>query len=198
MTMMIRSMLCILAATTVLNCIVGDEAHHDDSDLDLDSALLVASRERLEVCLQIDPDLAASTDQLANQLRTDLRYLATNHPDWRAAGLDGNFTVDVGCPGGPIGDRLADDKGIGGAVVGPGLRAHPTPYRLHVHALGNAAATTVLGDRPFARAIAELASVDDHRLAEVSTAVIARASLLGTEVFRRNALAQSLGLRALE
>jgi hypothetical protein len=60
-----------------------------------------------------------------------------------------------------------------------------------------AAKANILGGRPYGRAIAELTQIDEHRLAEVSTAIVIRASALGTEAFRSDALAQSLGLRVL-
>lgn len=195
MSIIFRSTLCTIAATAIFSCIVGDTHVEDEGVLDLDSALLVRSRDRLEVCVQVDPALAGQTDHFANLLRADLRRLQTTHPDWRAAGLDGDFAVVVGCPGDAIASQLADDKGTFGAVIGPGLRAAPSQFRVHVHVMGDATAAVVLGDRPFARAIAELAVVDEHRIAEVSTAVIVRAPLLGGDEFRGDALAQSLGLR---
>ena len=189
-----------LAAMLVLGCTVGEEAHHHEHDvLDLNSALLVSSRDRLQVCLQLDPALSAQADVLASKLRADLLALRAQHPSWRVAGLDrGEITVVVGCPGGAAIAQRIDEKGIDGAVIGPGLRSAPTLSRTHVHVLTDAVATSVLGERMFARAIAELAVVDDHRVAEVSTALIVRASAIGTDAFRRDALAQSVGLPALQ
>ncbi|MDQ3337968.1 MAG: hypothetical protein M4D80_22625 [Myxococcota bacterium] len=196
---MTRIRLAAIAAIAALSCTVGEEAHQEPDVLDLDSALLVRSRDRLQVCLQIDPALAARTDQLATTLRADLLALRTLHPSWRVAGLDkGEITVVVGCPAGAAVSQRIDEKGIDGAVVGPGLRSAPSLSRTHVHVVTDAVAMTVLGERSFARAIAELAVVDDHRVAEVSTALIVRASAIGTDAFRRDALAQSIGLPVLQ
>ena len=186
-------------AIIIVACTVGDEHHHDESDdgpLDLDSALLVDSRDHLAVCLQVDATLTADAPRLAAQLHADLMALRSAHTDWRAAGLDtGEVAVTIGCPGGLVPTGAIDTKGAGGAVIGPGLRAAPTPFRTYVHVIPDATATTVLADRLFGRAIAELAAVDEHRVAEVSTAIVIRASALGTAEFRADALAQAIGLR---
>lgn len=179
-----------------LGCTVGEDAPPSRSLLDLESALLVATRDRLQVCLHLDPDIIAQTDALASRLRADLVALRA-HPDWHAAGLErGDVTVAAGCPGAPVLEAAVDGKGAGGAVLGPGLTSTPSPYRLHLHALGDARASVVLGDLASARAIAELVPVDEHRVAEVSTALVVRASALGTAVFQQETLAPSLGLRA--
>ncbi len=183
----------ILAIGIAVSCTVGDEAEHDDI-LDLDNALLVSSRDRLEVCLQVQPALAAQAVQLADRLRDDLALLRAHHPDWQIAGVD-DFVVVIGCPASATVAQPIDDKGTAGVVVGPGLQAKPSPFRVHVHVISDATATTVLGARSFARAIAELAVVDDHRVAEVSTALIVRVTALGSDGFRDDALAQSIGLR---
>ena len=183
------SLLVVLAA-----CEVPDVAYHDDNSvLDLSSALLVKTRDRLSVCMQLDPALDAAA--LVATLRDDLAHLR-QHPDWALSGLDhGGVEVTIGCPGARLVDAPMDGKGAGGALVGPGLTTAPSPYRVHLHVLGDARAATVLGDQPFARAIAELATVDEHRVAEVSTALVVRASALGSDSFRNLALAQCLGLR---
>jgi hypothetical protein len=192
--------LASFALAIIVGCTVGEtfeDDEEDDSGMDLESALLVRSRDHLVVCLQIDPALAANTNQYVTQLRTDLATLQARHPDWHVGGLGQNtFEIVVGCPGDGVLPQLIDDKGTGGAVIGPGLRSAPTQFRTHVHVLGDVAAN-VLADRPFGRAIAELAAVDDHRVAEVSTALVIRASALGTDAFRNDALAQGLGLRVL-
>jgi hypothetical protein len=72
----------------------------------------------------------------------------------------------------------------------------PSPFRTHVHVIADARAVTVLGDQPFARALAEVVHVDEHRVAEVSTALVVSASALGTEAFRMQALAECIGLAA--
>jgi hypothetical protein len=186
------------AAAIIFACTVGEDAHVDEDDgpFDPDSALLVDSRDHLAVCLQVDATLAADTARLADQLHADLMSLRAAHTDWRAAGLDaGEVRVTIGCPGGPVPLDRIDDKGTGGAVVGPGLRTAPTPYRTYVHVIPDATASAILGDRLYGRAIAELAVVDDHRVAEISTALVIRASAIGTPEFRSGALAESVGLR---
>ena len=175
-------------------CTVGDEHHHHDEPvLDLDSALLVRSRAQLSVCVQIDPAIADPS--IADKLRDDVQALRAMHADWAGAGLDrGAVEVVVGCPGGAIIEGPLDGKGAGGSVLGPGLVATPSPFRTHVHVIADTRAQTILGAAPFARAIAELAPVDEHRIAEVSTAIVVPVSALGTDAFRTGALAQSVGL----
>lgn len=190
--------LASFALAIIVGCTIGEELDVPEEDEPaFDNALMVRSRDHLAVCLQVDPALAANTDAYVAQLRIDLQVLQSRHPDWHVGGLGQNtFEIVVGCPGDGVIPQLIDDKGTGGAVIGPGLRSAPTPFRTHVHVLGDAKAT-VLGDRPYGRAIAEMTQIDEHRLAEVSTAIVIRASALGTDAFRHDALAQSLGLRVL-
>ncbi|HEY5939124.1 MAG TPA: hypothetical protein VIU61_30945 [Kofleriaceae bacterium] len=184
-----------LLVLSIAACTVGEEHHHDDSVLDLSSALLVKTRDRLAVCLQLDPLLADQAPALTATLDADLARLGSSHPDWQIAGLDrGVIEVAVGCPGNALATAV-DGKGAAGAVLGPGVSAMPSRFRTHVHVITDARADAVLGDQAFGRAIAELAIVDEHRVAEVSTAIVVRASALGTEAFRTHALAQSVGLR---
>ena len=55
----------------------------------------------------------------------------------------------------------------------------------------------MLGDERAIRARAELTQVDDHVMAEVSTALVIRASDLGTSSFQETWLPTGLGLRPL-
>jgi hypothetical protein len=183
---------------SLIACTVGDSGQlpvDEDDVLDLSTALLVHSRDHLQVCVQIDPLLADQTAALVAQLSDDLQALRGSHPDWEASGLErGAITVDVGCPGGAVVDTPIDAKGMGGAVLGPGVMAIPSPYRTHVHVISDARAQAVLGEQPYARALAELVTVDEHRVAEVSTALVVPAAALGSERFRMQALAESVGL----
>ena len=192
---MTRLMISLLA---LAGCTVGEHGHAPSTAepvLDLTTALLVHSRDRLQVCLQIDPLLADQTASLVARLEDDLALLRAAHPDWHASGLDrGAISVEVGCPGGAVVEGPIDAKGAGGAVLGPGLMPAPSPFRTHVHVIADARATTVLGDQAFARALAEVAPVDEHRVAEVSTALVVPASALGSEAFRMQALAECIGL----
>ena len=57
---MIRLELSVVALA-LASCMVGDagQHHHDEQDtFDMSSALLVSSRDHLQVCLQLDPLLA--------------------------------------------------------------------------------------------------------------------------------------------
>lgn len=187
----------IAAVAIIVGCTVGEDPHEREGVLDLGSALLVTSRDRLEVCLHVAPTLAAHAEDYATRLRADLALLQAQHPDWHAAGLGhDSFAVVVGCPESSVPLALIDDKGAGGAVMGPGVQAAPSRFRAYIHVLDDA--STVLGERPFGRAIAELVVVDEHRVAEVSTALVVRATALGTAAFRADALAQSIGLSAID
>ena len=188
-----------LIAILLVGCTVGESGHaHTDSDevLDLTSALLVRSRDSLQLCVQVDPILGAQAASFAARLHDDLVLLRAAHPDWQASGLDrGGIAVTIGCPGGAIVDGAIDAKGVGGAVLGPGVMATPSPFRTHVHVIADEHAPAVLGDEPYVRALAELVTVDEHRVAEVSTALVVPASAIGTDVFRMHALAESIGLQ---
>src|SRR5262245_50878601 len=130
-----------LVALALMSCMVGDAGHddQDDSDVfDMSSALLVASRDHLQLCLQIDPLLADQASALIGRLHDDVAQLAATHPDWAAAGLDrGAISVVAGCPGAATIETTInapiDAKGTGGVVLGPGFTTEPSPFRLHVH-----------------------------------------------------------------
>jgi len=186
----------VLLACLVSGCATGD---HDDDDhdhvFDTSTALLVSSRHQLRVCLQPDSALAADAASLAARLTADLEWLARFHPVWRVAGLDiGAADVAVGCPGSSaIEEPIATVRphlGRGGVDL-------PSPFRLYVYAMEESHANRVLGSETAARAPAELARQGDHVIAEVSTAVIARAAALGTPAMRELTLPDALGLPAL-
>lgn len=184
-----------------ISCIMGEEhaqEHEHGPELDPSSPLLVSSRDRLEVCMQVDTNLRSGVDQLVASLRADLQTLSTTHPDWRAAGFDhSEVTIAVGCPGDVSATTAIDAKGAGGVVLGPTDGSEPSPYRTHVHVIEDARAAAVLGDQPFARAVAEVMLVDEHTVAEVSTAILVRKSALGSKEFRDFALTEGVGLRPL-
>ena len=195
MTRLVVPILALFAA-----CMVGESTQpqidEDEGPLDLSSALLVRTRDHLQICAQIDPLLADQAPALVAQLHEDLVVLREAHPDWQVSGLDQGDGIEVvlGCPGGAIADHPIDAKGMGGAVLGPGVMAEPSPFRTHVHVIADARAASVLGDEPYARALAELLPIDEHRVAEVSTALVVRASALGSVTFRMQALAGAIGL----
>ena len=164
------------------------------SPVDMNDVLLVKSRTRLAVCVEIDPALRAEPRAIAAQVRTELAAVGAMHPDWKLAGLDRAAPeVAIGCPGDRLVDEPVDPKGA------PRVRAtrEPSPFRTHVHVLGDALAAKVLGDQPSARTIAELAPIDDHTVVEVSTLLVIRASALGTAQLREATLPNVIGLRAL-
>ena len=135
-----------------LACTIGEDppTHTPEGIVDLESALLVRSRDHLQVCLQVDPALASQTAAIAARLRDDLGHLEA-HRDWSAAGLDrGAIEVVIGCPGGASVDHSLDAKGAGGSVLGPGMTMTPSPFRAHVHAIADTHAAAVLGDEAFA------------------------------------------------
>ena len=188
-------------ALALMSCMVGDEGRYPDDDadgvVDMSSALLVSTRDHLDICVQVDPLIADRAGELVGRVQVDVTHLAEAHPDWAAAGLDhGAISVVAGCPGAATIDAPIDAKGTAGVVLGPGFTTEPSPFRLHVHVIADARATAVLGDALYARALAELAPLDEHRVAEVSTALVVPVSALGTEAFRMRALAESLGLPA--
>jgi hypothetical protein len=84
-----------------------------------------------------------------------------------------------------------------GAQVGPGLSLRPSPFRTFVYVLDEAKAQEVLGEEQAIRARAELMEVSDHQMVEVSTALVIRASALGTTALREQWLPMGVGLQPL-
>lgn len=171
----------------------AEEPEH--SHLTLQNALLVEERRGLEVCVELDPALEHRSQELLGTLKESLAALEQSHPDWGKAGL-GRMPVRVqlGCPGHGMPSERLESKG---AAVGPGLSVHPSPFRTFLYVLDDAKAQEVLGDQQFVRARAELMEVSDHQLVEVSTALVLRASALGTSSLREEWLPASVGLKPL-
>ncbi|MFY0569146.1 hypothetical protein ACN28E_35715 [Archangium lansingense] len=171
----------------------GEESEH--AHLTLEGGLLVAERGALEVCVEVAPTLQGQGEALLGALRGDLAALEDGHPDWEKARYgQAPVKVRLGCPGGAMPSGRLEAKG---ARVGPGTSAHPSPFRTFVYVLDDAKADEVLGGQQAARARAESLKVGDHLVVEVSTALVVRASALGTSSFREEWLPTGLGLRPL-
>lgn len=172
-----------------------EEEESEHAHLTLEGGLLVAERRALQVCVELEPSLRGRSEELLSALQGDLAAMEAGHPDWEKARYrQAPVGVRLGCPGGamPTG-RLAAK----GAMVGPGTSANPSPFRTFVYVLDDAKADEVLGGQQVARARAETLKVGDDLLVEVSTALIVRASALGTPSFREAGLPTGLGLRPL-
>lgn len=178
-----------------VRCGPEDLEHSEDSHFTTESALLVAERHSLQLCVEVDPALEGQSKQLVEALEQDVAALAAAHPDWQSAGFArAPVLVQRGCPGLPMPSGRMERKG---AKLGPGLSKRPSPFRTFVYILGEPKAQEVLGDEPAVRAHAELMQVSDHVAAEVSSTLVIRASALGTESLRGMWLANSVGLKAL-
>jgi hypothetical protein len=178
-----------------VRCAGMGEVESDQSHLTMENALLVAERTGLQVCVELDPALKDRSGELLGTLKADLAVLKENHPLWERSGFgQAPVRVQLGCPGGVMPSGRLESKG---ALVGPGLSERPSPYRTFLYVLDDAKAQAVLGDEPAIRARAELMKVEDHVMAEVSTALVIRASALGTSSFQETLLPTGVGLPPL-
>jgi hypothetical protein len=173
---------------------MGEEVDH--AHLNLKSALLLAERHNLKVCVEVDPELEGQRAELLKSLKEDLEAVKGSHPDWAISGLDrAPMQVSLGCPVNAMpSGRLAAK----GERVGPSADTVPSPFRTHVYLLGDKKAAEVLGEQTAVRARAETLKVSDHELVEVSTALVLRASALGTSAARDEWLPRSVGLRQVK
>jgi hypothetical protein len=176
-----------------VRCGTNEESDHEHSLLTFESGLLVKDRSALQVCVQMDPALeGARSQELLQTLERDLTAVKESHPDWQKARFDRAAPrVVLGCPGGAWPEAKLEK----GGVVGPGVTRHPSPFRTFIYVLDDAKANAVLGDLESGQMIAELMWEDEDSLVEVSSALIVRASVLGTSSFRELAFPQGLGLR---
>jgi hypothetical protein len=173
----------------------GELEESDGAHLTLDSALLVAERRGLQLCVELDPALEGRSQELLEALKSDVATLAASHPLWEKAGYArAPVRVQRGCPGAVLPSGRLESKGV---MAGPGLSERPSPFRTFVYVLDDTKAQEVLGDEPAIRARAELMEVEEHVMAEVSTALVIRASALGTSSFQETWLPTGLGLRPL-
>jgi hypothetical protein len=167
-----------------------DHAHFTTQD-----ALLVSDRSALQVCVELDPALESRSEELLRAVKAGLAELERSHSDWRKAGLGrAPVRVQQGCPGKAMPSGRLESKG---AQVGPGLSLRPSPFRTFIYVLDEAKAQEVLGEQQAIRARAELMEVSDHQLVEVSTALVIRASELGTAELREQWLPMGVGLKPL-
>ncbi|HEX8441122.1 hypothetical protein [Archangium sp.] len=172
-----------------------EDTESHDSHLMLDNALLVAERKGLQLCVELEPSLEGRSQELLEALKSDVAALEESHPLWEKAGFgQAPVRIQRGCPGAAMPSGRLEGKG---AMVGPGVSARPSPFRTFVYVLDDAKAQEVLGEQPALRARAELMKVEEHVMAEVSTALVIRASVLGTSSFQETWLPTGLGLRPL-
>ena len=172
------------------------EVHDDDhAHFDGQSALLTTNRDALRLCVQEAPGLRGAGARTAERLGASLKALNA-HPDWAAARFGARTpSIDVGCPGPQLALERIDPKA---SIVGVGRTAKPGRYRTVVHVLDEKTADVVLGDRKAERAVAEFLRVDDHLLAEVTTALVVRESYLDDPEFTSSWLSQTVGLRPMD
>lgn len=186
-------LMAAVAAGMVFAAIGGSspQAH-----LDLDSGLLVSTREDFQVCAEVAGPLQRDQAALVGRLETALRTVR-EHRDWTAAGLGARpASVTLGCPSGSIPvalDSLEAPVDEHGERVEP--VDDPSPYRVWVYVLDDVTADRLLGRSVnTALAPAERVATGKHGVAEVSTAVYVRASHLDDPGFARTTLTAAAGL----
>ncbi|AEI63335.1 hypothetical protein [Corallococcus macrosporus] len=170
-------------------------AHDDATEFNVQSALLTRNRDALRLCVQESASLRGSAARINERLGASLRAVS-NHPDWAAARFgDRKPTIEQGCPGPALALERLEPKE---SIIGPGLALKASRYRTFIHVLDEKTADVVLGERQVDRAPAEFLRVDDHVLAEVSTALVVRESYLDHPEFAARWLAGAVGLQARE
>ncbi|HEX5748224.1 MAG TPA: hypothetical protein VFZ09_18440 [Archangium sp.] len=178
-----------------VRCAGMEEVESEHPHLMLDNALLVGERTGLQVCVELAPALKERSGELLGALKSDLALLRERHPLWEKSGFgQAPVRVQLGCPGAAMPSARLESKG---ALLGPGLSERPSPFRTFVYVLDDARAQEVLGKEQAIRARAELLKVEDHVLAEVSTALVVRASDLGRASFQETWLPTGVGLPPL-
>jgi hypothetical protein len=178
-----------------VRCAGMEDVTSEHPHLMLDNALLVGERTGLQVCVELAPALKERSGEVLNTLKADLGLLKERHPLWEKSGFgQAPVRVQLGCPGAAMPSARLESKG---ALVGPGLSERPSPFRTFLYVLDDAGAQEVLGKEQAIRARAELLKVEDHVMAEVSTALVVRASDLGTSAFQETWLPTGVGLPPL-
>jgi hypothetical protein len=196
----LREVLHVVAMSGIVFAAVrcGGEAPANIPDGDVHftdrSALLTSNRDALRLCVREAPSLRAGDSRVAERLGASLKAVGA-HPDWAAARFGAKApTVDVGCPGPELALERLEPKE---SIVGVGRTAKPGRYRTVIHVLDERTADVVLGERNAERAPAEFLRVDDHVLAEVTTALVVRESYLDDPEFTSRWLSQAVGLRPM-
>jgi len=197
----LRSLVQVVAMSGIALAAVrcgGEEAHHHDHDDGLfngQSALLTKNRDALRLCVREAPALHGRGTRVAERLGAKLKALNA-HPDWAAARFGPKTpTVEAGCPGPELALERINPKE---SIVGVGPTSTPARFRTFIHVLDEQTADVVLGDRKAERAVAEFLRVDDHVLAEVTTALVVRESYLDDPEFASRWLSQTVGLRPMD
>jgi hypothetical protein len=176
----------------------GEEAPEEEaghSHVVFEGGLLVSERQALQLCVELAPGLEDRGEEVLRQLQEDVAALEGSHPDWGVARYRrAPVKLQRGCPGVGLPKRRLEGKG---ESLNFGPTQSPSPFRTFVYVLDDASADVVLGGQEAVRATAETMRVDDHVMVEVSTALVVRASSLGTAAFREAWLPTGVGLRSL-
>ncbi|EAU65320.1 hypothetical protein STIAU_8078 [Stigmatella aurantiaca DW4/3-1] len=167
----------------------------EHSHLNFEGGLLVAERQALQLCVELAPGLADRGEEVLSRLRADVATVEGAHPDWDVARYrQAPVRMQLGCPGAALPKRRMEGKGD---ALNDGPTTAPSPFRTFVYVLDDASADEVLGEKEALRARAETMRVDEHVSVEVSTALVVRASSIGTASFREAWLPMGMGLRPL-
>lgn len=190
--------LTVLAATLGIGVFLiaatdGSDHTHHHPELNVHNGLLVSTRTDFQVCVQLDP--ASTVDKVTTErnLRAAIDQVR-RHPVWpRAyehARYDAATAITWGCPGARLPER--HDRVT---VAGPGVTAHPSPFRVWIYVLDRASADRVLGpQRSVDVATAELMGAE-RTLFPVSSALLIRdAELARTTATVAEHLGEAAGL----
>lgn len=165
--------------------------------VDLDSPLLVSTRESLRVCTTVDPKLEAQRSEIAQRLTERMQQLQTTHPDW-----DKIYDKVISAPPfetdctATIPTNLLDPADA--TVIGKGLVKNPSPFRAIVLVLDDDTADVVLGKLDVSHAAYEMMQVSEYEAVEVTNALVVRNSFIGTQEFVDQYLSVAVGLNPIK
>lgn len=165
--------------------------------VDLDSPLLVNTRDSLRVCTTVAPKLETQRMDVAQQLTERMQRLQTTHPDWDKVydKVTSAPSFETDCTA-TIPTNLFDPADA--TAVGRGLVKKPSPFRAIVLVLDEDTADMVLGTLDVSHAAYEMMQVSEYEAVEVTNALVVRNSFIGTQEFVEQYLSVAVGLNPIK
>lgn len=161
------------------------------AELNMETNLLVSTRDRFRVCLQTDSGVStAAREKLVGSMN---KLHSQRTGDWEWADLGNRVPVlEQGCPGA----NFPPNANAGAAAIGRGRTTAPGPHRTTIFVVSDATADAMWGPKGNVDIIPYELMCFSHECASVTSGLVVRESFLDHPDFLDPWLSISVGMAA--